>query len=185
MISRLHTDLAGLRRYALYEDCLVHGNECPTPEVCSKYRYALDIQLTLEHHRLKRPEIVFLMLNPSTATHLKNDPTVAKCCRFARRWGHGAITVVNLFGYRSKDPTDLPLQADPIGPRNDDIIDERAWAARRVICAWGTGGDLLERGETVRRRLAPRGNLYHLRITKRHPWHPLYLPEDLEPTLWR
>ena len=40
---------------------------------------------------------LFIMLNPSTATELQNDPTVERCERRARALGYGAFRVLNIF----------------------------------------------------------------------------------------
>lgn len=63
--------------------------------------------------------LVWLMLNPSTADATQDDPTIRRCMGFARRWGYGGITVVNLYAYRATNPRDLLTAADPVGPEND------------------------------------------------------------------
>ena len=66
---------------------------------CEAYRYALT--------RVWNPagrKALFVMLNPSTATEVQNDPTVERCERRARALGCGAFRVVNIFAYRATDP---------------------------------------------------------------------------------
>ncbi|MBT8413142.1 MAG: DUF1643 domain-containing protein, partial [Boseongicola sp.] len=53
---------------------------------CEKYRYALTREWDARGRRL-----VFVMLNPSKATELANDPTVERCERRARQLGYGAM----------------------------------------------------------------------------------------------
>ena len=43
------------------------------------------------------PRVVFVMLNPSTATETQNDPTVERCERRARALGFGSFDVTNIF----------------------------------------------------------------------------------------
>ena len=50
-----------------------------------------------------KPYALFVLMNPSEATPDINDPTVAKCCRFAAAWGYGGIFVANTFAYRCTD----------------------------------------------------------------------------------
>ena len=48
--------------------------------------------------------VTFVMLNPSTADEVNNDPTVKRCIEYARGWGFGRLIVVNIFAYRSTAP---------------------------------------------------------------------------------
>ncbi len=98
---------------------------------CRTYRYSLT--RTWDEGK---PIVVFLMLNPSTADEEKDDPTIRRCINFARDWGMGALTVVNLFGFRSPYPSELLKVADPVGPGNDVAI-AAACAGRVVVAAWG------------------------------------------------
>jgi len=66
-----------------------------------------------------------------------DDPTVAKCGRFARAWGYGGIHVGNTFAYRAIDKKRLRLIADPIGPENDKHLIAMAKLATIVIFAYG------------------------------------------------
>ena len=53
---------------------------------CETYRYALT-RVWDE----TAPKLLFIMLNPSTATELKNDPTIERCERRARALGYGGF----------------------------------------------------------------------------------------------
>jgi hypothetical protein len=131
------------------------------------------------------PHALFVMLNPSTASELRNDATVGRCEARARRSGFGAFSVCNLFALRATRPADLRRASEPVGHDNDRILLESALEAEVVICAWGVHGAFRDRGPTVAGRLADLGRpLWHLGLTKDgHPRHPLYLRNDalLEP----
>jgi hypothetical protein len=81
--------------------------------------------------------VVWMMLNPSTATEELDDPTIRRCIGFSKLWGYGRLIVLNLFGLRSTDPRGLARVADPVGPENDFYISESFNAASEIICAWG------------------------------------------------
>lgn len=130
-----------------------------------------------------RSVAVFVMLNPSTADGTQDDPTIRRCMGFARRWGMGGITVVNLYAYRATKPADLWLADDPVGPLNDYHITTQTEQAEVVVAAWGANA----KPERVEKVLALRGmeKLTALDLTKDgHPRHPLYLRADLEPQPW-
>lgn len=144
---------------------------------CGLYRYRL-----WRWWDATAPSITFLMLNPSTADEHTNDPTVERCIRYARKWGYGGLYVVNLFAWRATDPRELAAPVDPVGPRNDQaIVRAVEQSAGSVLCAWGNGGELDDRGATVV-ELLTRFELRCLGVNKSgHPVHPLYQPGDAEP----
>jgi hypothetical protein len=132
------------------------------------------------------PRVLFVMLNPSTATEAQNDPTVERCERRARTLGFGSFAVANIFAYRATDPKVMRAVVDPVGPDNDAAICQSVAQADRVICAWGTHGLHLGRGAAVEGLLRQAGlPLYHLGLSKGGlPKHPLYIGYDTQPVLW-
>lgn len=152
---------------------------------CERYRYLL----TREWNPAG-PRALFVMLNPSTATEVQNDPTVERCERRARALGFGSFRVTNIFAWRNTDPRLMRAAADPVGPANDAaIVDSCHWAAGpqdRIIAAWGTHGAHLDRGPAVERLLRAQGCLlHHLGLTKDgHPKHPLYIAYHQQPIPW-
>ena len=148
---------------------------------CEKYRYALT--RTWDDQGRK---VLFVMLNPSTATEVQNDPTVERCERRARALGFGAFCVTNIFAWRDTDPKKMRAAKDPIGPENDATILEWSHWADSIICAWGTHGAHLARGAQVEGLLRKTGReLNHLGLSKAgHPKHPLYIAYEKQPEIW-
>lgn len=148
---------------------------------CEKYRYSLT--------RVWEPEgrkAAFIMLNPSTATEVQNDPTVERCERRARALGFGAFNVTNIFAWRDTDPRKMRKAADPVGPANDQAIREACDWADQIVAAWGTHGAHLNRGASVETLLRATGlPVYHLGLSKAgHPKHPLYIAYAQQPQPW-
>lgn len=148
---------------------------------CRSYRYLLesvwDALLGV---------VTFILLNPSTATHVASDPTNVRGERFTRAWGYGAMRYVNLFAFRTVKPAAMMSVADPIGPDNDTAILEACRDAALIVCAWGNHGTYLDRATEVKTMLIAEGHTLHiLRLTKTgQPQHPLYLPARLQPAQW-
>ncbi len=91
--------------------------------------------------------------------------------------------MANLFAFRATDPKLMKRQNDPIGPENDQVLQELAAEAGLVVAAWGVHGKHLQRDETVRKMLP---QLHCLKLTKDGmPSHPLYLPAASRPFLWQ
>ncbi|NRB21016.1 MAG: DUF1643 domain-containing protein [Rhodobacteraceae bacterium] len=167
MITRCHTK-GDAPSTAVYSDC-------------ETYRYSLT--------RIWHPEgrrVMFVMLNPSTATELQNDPTIERCERRARSLGFGGVRATNIFAYRATDPRDMRAAADPTGPHNDTAILTGLDWADQVICAWGTNGTHLNQGPRIETLLRAQGQaLHHLGLSKAgHPKHPLYIAYSQAPQLW-
>lgn len=147
---------------------------------CESYRYLLT--------RTWGPgrKALFVMLNPSTATEVQNDPTVERCERRARALGFGGFRVTNIFAFRATDPRVMRAATDPVGPENDQaILSSVAWADM-VVCAWGNHGLHLDRGAAVTGLLHKTGvPLWHFGLTGHNqPRHPLYVGYDQQPTPW-
>jgi hypothetical protein len=130
---------------------------------CGKYRYEL-------WRRWDRgPELVWILLNPSTADAKTDDATIRKCMGFSLRWGYAGIRVVNLFAYRATSPSDLFRAENPIGPKNDKVI--RSCSELECIAAWGNHGAFLNRASQVLQML--HGKLFCIGITNTgQPTHP-------------
>ncbi|MGR3570595.1 DUF1643 domain-containing protein [Brevirhabdus sp.] len=148
---------------------------------CERYRYSLTRIWDPDERRVH-----FVMLNPSTATEIQNDPTVERCERRARALGYGAFCVTNIFAWRDTDPRAMRRAADPVGPGNDAAILAAADWADATVCAWGTHGAHLDRGPQVETLL--RGAqipLSHLGLSREgHPRHPLYIAYAVQPRRW-
>jgi hypothetical protein len=151
---------------------------------CRSYRYALT-----RSWLLGLPTAVFVMLNPSTADAFDEDPTVRRCLGYARAWGCGRLTVLNLFALRSTYPKALYGHPDPVGPDNDGLIAEIVGEHLTdtppgpVVAAWGAHGALHDRGRAVAGRLRGLGaRLVCLGVTaKGQPKHPVRQRCDAEP----
>ncbi|WP_347311562.1 DUF1643 domain-containing protein [Defluviimonas sp. SAOS-178_SWC] len=166
MITRRH-EADGTRSEALYSDC-------------EAYRYLLSRDWG-EGGRL-----LYILLNPSTATEARNDPTIERCERRARAAGFGGFAVANVFAFRATDPRDLKRAAEPVGAANDAILAEVATDATMILCGWGAHGGHLGRGDTVVRLLRAGGHpLWHLGLTQGgQPRHPLYIGYARGPERW-
>jgi hypothetical protein len=148
---------------------------------CESYRYLLTRTWNPQGRRA-----LFIMLNPSTATELQNDPTVERCERRARALGFGAFRVTNIFAYRATDPRVMRAATDPVGPGNDAAIAESLPWADTIVAAWGNHGAHLQRGRQVTALL--RGSGQEVRVLgltgAGHPKHPLYIGYDRQPEPW-
>lgn len=156
---------------------------------CGTYRYTLGRRWGLG------PIVTFVMLNPSTADGLVDDPTIRKCRGFAERhWNAGGIHVVNLYAYRATKPKDLWAAfrqgIDIVGPENDDILRRAIATAYReqspVVAAWGANARGSIRSPLVRGLARRQGvQLLALATTKDGiPGHPLMLAYANGPKPW-
>lgn len=149
---------------------------------CGKWRYLL---WRIESRRAGL--IAMGLLNPSTADHLRDDPTIRQCRKRARQAGAKGVLVWNLFAYRATKPADLKRVDDPAGPDNDEAIALATEVTRRTVLAWGMHGGHRGRDQQVLGILAGAScELWMLGLTgKGHPRHPLYLPTETPVRQWR
>ena len=148
---------------------------------CERYRYLLGREWA------DGPTTVFVMLNPSTADALHNDPTIRRCISYAQDWNCGGLMVANLYAWRATDPSQLWTADDPVGPENDAHLYAAATIAAEsggpLIGAWGANA----RADRIADVLALPGmdRMVALATTKTgQPRHPLYLRADLTPQPW-
>ncbi len=171
LLKRLNVMPDGTYRQAVYSPC-------------EAYRYFLSMRWDFTD---AGRALTFLMLNPSKATELKNDNTVAGCEKRARAWGYAGCNILNIFAYRATDPKEMKKQADPIGPENDRfILDHCMGHHGDVVCAWGNHGKHLGRSSQVVDMLWSRhAKLHYLKLNDTgEPIHPLFVRRDIRPTLW-
>jgi hypothetical protein len=154
---------------------------------CGRYRYRLsrcwDESL---------PSCLFIMLNPSTADDKTDDRTIKRCIGFAKSWGYGKLYVGNLFAFRTSKPAQMKRAADPVGPDNQHHLERMARKAIRsggvCIAAWGEDGRHKQQDQTVIAWFDEFGiQLHYLKLTRNSkiPRHPLYLPGNRKPIVWK
>ncbi len=160
-------------------------------ELDGKNSWAVFSKDMLYRYRLRRwwqdgLRILFIMLNPSTADEIQNDPTVERCERRAKALGFGGFEVVNIFALRSTDPKGLYLAKDPVGEANVTAIDAAVLSCDEIVCAWGAHGTLLDQGERVKSLLQNCNRpVKILGLTQKGmPKHPLYISYKVRPELW-
>lgn len=171
-IAERHATLAE-ERYAVFD-------------LARLYRYFLSIvwDATL-------PILVAVMLNPSTADHLKNDPTVERVCRRGRRMGMGGVIILNAFAWRETKRLLMLKTEDPVGPMNDSYIMEVLLQAASqpgwvVMVGWGIEGGHNGRSARMARLLTMAGvEACCLKyLGNGEPGHPLYIGYDVELKPW-
>ncbi len=141
--------------------------------------------------------MTMVMLNPSTADEYQDDPTIRRCVGFARRHGHAALRVLNLFAFRSPYPAALRAAhasgIDVVGPMNLDhlslaLIDsaESAPGGGQLVFAWGGNvGDRLTADHLTRMLDDIPAVPYCLGYTAGgQPRHPLMLSADTPLVRW-
>ncbi len=141
---------------------------------CRTFRYTLS-----RSWNKKASMVLFIGLNPSRADETIDDPTIRRCIKFAKGWGFGGFYIANLFAFCSYDPKVLLKVKDPIGPKNDTILQNLILKSEDIVLIWGNNGNYLKRNEKVLKLIK---NPLCLKINKNgSPTHPLYLKSGLKP----
>ena len=148
---------------------------------CGVYRYRLSRRWA------DGPSCMFIMLNPSTADALQDDPTIQRCIGFAKREGCGAMDVVNLMAFRATKPVNLPDGKSALGPDNAYWVCRTADECRGPhIAAWGAHKKAERYAKGLLHVFSARGrDLMCLKKTASGaPGHPLYVRSDSPLTLF-
>ncbi len=148
------------------------------------YRYALWRIWDRE-----KPAVIFVGLNPSTASEFKDDPTIVRLAGFAKKWGYGGLYAGNLFAMVTPDPARLlaewksksRLRMHPVGSDNNQTIEILKRCPGIILVGWGRhGGYCEDRCKAVLEILGE--PVYCLGITdNKQPRHPLYQLRDAKP----
>jgi len=154
---------------------------------CGRYRYRLGRSLP----EGDESQLLWIMLNPSTADAQLDDPTIRKCRGFTQRLGFGKFSVGNLFAFRATDPKSLLKVAasdyeGAIGPDNDKHLIEMIQAADAVLFAWGAHGRRFSDRCTAVQQMASKSKAGWLGDLSKEgcPRHPLMLAYDTK-VVWR
>jgi hypothetical protein len=159
---------------------------------CGRYRWWLRRSWSLWNadgtHRIGKGVVSFIMLNPSTADALQDDPTIRRCIGFAKSWGFNTLSVRNLFPWRATDPKELFRAETVTGGHRGDVELTTALTADLVVAAWGANVPFKRDAEAIEMFVtsAPMVPIYCLGTTKNgSPRHPLYVKADQQPVLFQ
>ncbi|MDC3133050.1 DUF1643 domain-containing protein [Flavobacteriaceae bacterium] len=137
-----------------------------------QYRYRLSRQWDL-----KKPMILFIMHNPSTADAFKEDRTLTRIINYAKEWGYGGLYVGNLFPYCSVKPQRNKTLPRAIIQRNKKHIKAMHQKVAITVLAWGNKQNI---PKWIKKNIP---NPYCITQNKKNiPKHPLYLKKNLKPT---
>lgn len=137
------------------------------------------------------PAVCWVMLNPSTADGLKDDPTIWNIMCRSLSWGFGSLVVVNIYPFRSPSPAALKawLQKDHLDVRMA-LADNASHAfvlmrlCELVMAAWGSHANPVDVAYVLDQQPS---TLHCLGRTKSGaPLHPLargkhFVPMDRKP----
>lgn len=153
------------------------------------------------------PLLPFVGLNPSTATHEADDPTIRREVDFAKRAGASGLLKLNLSPLRATDPRKLyALLGNNVDDRrlafpderlravHDLLADQEEFGERRIVAAFGgfAGANrtalayLAEEARSFYRCYVARDfEFVALGMTQRGwPRHPLYVRADARLDEW-
>lgn len=137
-----------------------------------KFRYYL-----IRQWDSRKPMLMFIGLNPSTANETENDPTIRRIIGFAKSWGYGGIYMTNLFSYVSTDPNALKTSGEDIGINNEHLL-RCSKKCEKVVFSWGCFKQHKQRMKYVI-NMFPES--YCIDMSKEgYPKHPLYLNGKLK-----
>jgi len=102
-----------------------------------KYRFSLNRVWETESNK-----VLFIMINPSTASNDKDDRTIKKIMEISDNWNFGGLYVGNLYPYIDSKPGCLNTIVIPaeIQAQNQHHISEMAANCDKIVYAWGTKG---------------------------------------------
>ena len=134
-----------------------------------KHRYRLS-----RHWDLNKPEILYIMLNPSIGNESIDDPTIKRLLSFTRKFNYGGFFVGNLFTYITPNPKTLDTSIG-LTNKNLNILHNLVSKVDKVVYAWGNS---IEEPNEFKKFIS--GPMCFGKNLDGTPSHPLYLPSSSE-----
>ena len=134
-----------------------------------KHRYRLS-----RHWDLNKPEILYIMLNPSIGNESIDDPTIKRLLSFTRKFDYGGFFVGNLYTYITPNPKTLDTSIG-LTNKNLNILSHLVSKVDKVVYAWGNS---IEEPNEFKKFIS--GPMCFGKNLDGTPSHPLYLPSSSE-----
>ncbi len=132
-----------------------------------KHRYKLS-----RHWDLNKPQILYIMLNPSIADENIDDPTIRRLLSFTREFNYGGFFVANLFTYITPYSKILDMSIG-LTKQNLNTLKDLAMKVDVVVYAWGNS--IKEPDEL--KKIISKPKCFGKNFNG-SPKHPLYLPSN-------
>jgi hypothetical protein len=143
------------------------------------------IEIT-EYWKSGEGSVLFIGLNPSTKF---SGGLVTRCINLAKDWGYCSVHIMNLFPYRTPDPSALfrfYKDTKEISLRNDTEIRRVASEVKLIVACWGDLGTFKNQDRRIKMFLwLDKHQIHHLGLTKQgNPRHAAYVERGVKPILW-
>ena len=132
-----------------------------------KHRYRLS-----RHWDLNKPQLLYIMLNPSIGNESIDDPTIRRLLSFTRKFDYGGFFVGNLFTYITPNPKTLDTSIG-LTNKNLNILTNLVSKVDKVVYAWG---NYIEEPNELKTFIS--NPMCFGKNINGTPKHPLYLPSD-------
>ena len=132
-----------------------------------KHRYRLS-----RHWDLNKPQLLYIMLNPSIGNETIDDPTIRRLLSFTRKFDYGGFFVGNLFTYITPNPKILDTSIG-LTNKNLNILTNLVSKVDKVVYAWG---NYIEEPNELKTFIS--NPMCFGKNINGTPKHPLYLPSD-------
>ena len=132
-----------------------------------KHRYKLS-----RHWDLNKPQILYIMLNPSIGNESIDDPTIRRLLSFTKKFDYGGFFVGNLFTYITPNPKTLDTSIG-LTNKNLNVLTNLVSKADEVVYAWGNS---IEEPNKLKKFIS--NQMCFGKNLNGTPKHPLYLPSN-------
>lgn len=124
----------------------------------------------------KKPLVMFIGLNPSTANETDADPTIKSVERICRYNGYGGFYMMNCFPYVSTDPNQLKDFGNT--SENDKWLIDIGNKCQSVVFVWGNFKIVKKLNRDVElMKMFPNAKALHINKNG-SPKHPLYCKSE-------